>query len=137
MEEMMKIIIAELPMWARLLIGVAIIVVAGLAIVCISTIYLEVKRFDQEDEPGPAAKLDLLVAMQCAKEDAWITELEELAAQQRTSLAELRRQPPTVQNLDARGMAIISIGNAERALGLLRKRRDGPSQLDRRAGAHP
>lgn len=82
---------------------------------------LDTKRVDMEAE-------------QATKEDGWIADLERLIVEQKANLAHLRAAPPTIENLNARGEAVISIGGAERALYTLRARRD-PQINDRRKSA--
>lgn len=73
-------------------------------------------------------------AEQATKEDGWIADLEDLVALQKANLAHLRAAPPTIENLNARGEAVISIGGAERALYTLRARKN-PQINDRRKSA--
>lgn len=73
-------------------------------------------------------------AEQARKEDGWIAELEQLVTTQKANLAILRAAPPVIENLNARGQAVVSIGAAERKLAQLYARRQ-PMQGDRRETA--
>ena len=81
------------------------------------------EQLDAEHVQREVAKLE--------REDGWTAELEYLIVEQTFNLATLRAMPATLENLDARGCAVISIGVAERTLATLKARRPN----DRRESA--
>lgn len=122
-------IIANLPGWEKSMLLASVLICFGLLFMS----GYGARQAKKEEAKAVGDKIDALVKRQCDSEDALIAELEEGCEQLKKSLAILRQQSPaTQQNLDARHAAVISIGNAERALALLYKRKNAIYPNDRR-----